>query len=100
MQNQRSRIYGGFIILWVFCAIVLGIQAGMAGASIPERSLSLESGAGLTIDDSMYFVPGITDQTDPLSVLIYREAKGKRKLEPRADCSEWQVIYRWALMAC
>jgi hypothetical protein len=100
MHNQRSRIYGGFLVLWVLCAVVLGIQAGMAGASVPDRSASLESCAGLSIEHSTYSVPGITEQADPLSVLIYREAKGKRKLEPRADCSEWQVIYRWALMAC
>jgi hypothetical protein len=100
MQNQRSRIYGGFIVLWVLCAVVLGIQAGMAGASVPNPSALWNSHADLSIETSMYSVPDIAEHADPLSVLIYREAKGKRKLEPRADCSEWQVIYRWALMAC
>jgi hypothetical protein len=100
MHNQRSRIYGGFLVLWVLCAVVLGIQAGMAGASMPDRSILPDSHTGLSIDTSIYFVPGNAEQADPFSVLIYREAKGKRKLEPRADCSEWQVIYRWALMAC
>jgi hypothetical protein len=100
MLNQRSKIYGGFIFLWVLCAVVLGIQAGMAGASRHDRSVVRESCEGLSVETSMYSVPGMAEQSDPLSVLIYREAKGKRKLEPRADCSEWQVIYRWALMAC
>lgn len=100
MQSQRSKIYGGFVVLWVLCAIVLGIQSGMAGTPVPDRSVSLESGEGSSLETSVYSMPGIVEQADPLSVLIYREAKGKRKLEPRADCSEWQVIYRWALMAC
>jgi len=100
MYNQRSRIYGGFVVLWVLCAIVLGIQSEMAGASVPDRSVSVESCAGLSVETSIYSMPGIADPSDPLSVLIYREAKGKRKLEPRADCSEWQVIYRWALTPC
>jgi hypothetical protein len=100
MHNQRSMIYGGFVVLWVLCAIVLGIQSGMAGTPAPDRSGSLESGAGSPVEYSVHSVPGITEQAEPVSVLIYREAKGKRKLEPRADSSEWQVIYRWALMAC
>jgi hypothetical protein len=64
----------------------------MAGTPAPDHSASLESGAGSPIETSVYSIPGIAEQVDPLSVLIYREAKGKRKLEPRADCSEWQVI--------
>ena len=100
MHNQRSRIYGGFIVLWVLCAVALGIQAGMAGVSVPDRSVLRDSHTGLSVEISYHSVSEFADQADPLSVLIYREAKGKRKLEPRADCSEWQVIYRWALMAC
>jgi hypothetical protein len=76
------------------------MQARMDPVSVPDGSAALSPGADLSNETSVYSVPGITEQAEPVSVLIYREAKGKRKLEPRADCSEWQVIYRWALMAC
>jgi hypothetical protein len=100
MCNHRSRIYVGFIVLWGLCAVVLGLQAGMAGACQSDRSALIGSGKGSSMENSMDSGTGIADQTDPFSVLIFREPKGKRKLEPRADSSEWQVILRWALVAC
>ena len=100
MHSCRSRIYISFIVLWGLCAVVLGIQAGLYPVSVADASAALAPGADMSTETSIYSIPCIAEHAEPFSVLIYREAKGKRKLEPRADCSEWQVIYRWALMAC
>lgn len=100
MSNQRSRIYGGFVVLWMLCAVVLGVHAGTGGSTAPDHSASFDSRTDVFLDGSVYFAPEHSDNSDPFSVLIYREPKGKRKLEPRADSSEWQVIFRSAVVAC
>lgn len=100
MKHQRSKIYGGFVALWAICAVVLSIQSGMAGTSVSDRTNLRPSRTELSIEPSRNLSREFEQHADPLSVLIFREPRGKRKLEPRSDSTEWQVIFRWALMAC
>ena len=100
MKHQRSKIYGGFVALWAICAVVLSIQSGMAGISVSDPSILRPSRTVLSVEPSRNASIESEDPDDPLSVLIFREPRGKRKLEPRSDSTEWQVIFRWALIAC
>ena len=100
MISKRARIYGGFVVLWIVCFVVIDIHATMAGyVQPPDRPVWIDSCLfPETISLSPYTNHGI--RRDAIGVMIFREPKGKRKLEPMAGCSEWQVIYQGALMAC
>lgn len=100
MQNQRSKIYGGFIVLWMICAIVLSIQSGIAETSETDQSNTMPSQRSLSDWPCKSISIESSETSEALSVLIYREPKGKRKLEPCSDSTEWQVIYRCAVVAC
>jgi hypothetical protein len=94
MNKHRSWIYAGFIALWGLSALALAVHSDLSVGSTKNESRMM-----IRADNSVQ--SGVTNTTnEPFSVLIYREPKGKRRLEPQADCSEWQVIYRWARVAC